>query len=137
MPSEAVKLEREKRKTAREARLMQLMALNPGIMRLAELAILLYGTRMMRDHAGDNLGMRDISVALASIGAPLIAADAGIRDKYALAAIAGFAGLAVGEGKSGIVAWGSGAADTDALIRIDPSLPWNQGVIGQLFGLDK
>jgi len=135
MASEAIKLEREKRKSKREERLMQFLALNPGFVRLLELALLLYGTRMMRDHAGDNMGMRDISVALASIGAPMIAADAGIRDKYALGAIAGFAGLAVGEGRDGLVAFGSGAANSDALIRIDPSLPWNQGVIGQLLGL--
>jgi hypothetical protein len=123
MASEAVKLEREKRKTAREAKLWEVLA-NPNVIRILSLATLLYGARTVRDWADTpehpNIPMRDVSIAVASIGAPLIAASAGITDKYALAAIAGFSGLAVGEGRGGLISFtgGGGTVDLSGLEKV-------------------
>lgn len=118
--NQLVKLEREKRKTAREEKLWQILTA-PSTLRLLQLATLLYGTRAVRDIADDNMGVRDVSAALAALGSVAILADAGVHDKYALAAIALTGGAAVGEGKSGIVAIGKGAWESDALVRIDPT----------------
>lgn len=94
MASDAIKLERERRKTARETRnyerekrLMELV-LTPNVMRLALLSgIIAYSTYCARSK--DNVGpvQSALAFALPGIGIPLIAADAGIKDKWALAAI--------------------------------------------------
>jgi hypothetical protein len=56
----------------------------------------LYGARTMRDARSVSAGTKAVAVATATIGVPLIAADAGVRDKYALAAIAAVVGGVTG-----------------------------------------
>lgn len=87
MISEAVKLEREKRKTAREAKLWELAG-DPTLRRLAMLsAIIAYSTYCARSEQNVGPVASALAFALPGIGIPLIAADAGIKDKWALAAI--------------------------------------------------
>jgi len=85
--SQAVKLEREKRKTAREERLWELVS-DPTIRRLILLSgIIAYSTYCARSK--ENVGPVEsaLAFALPGIGIPLIAADAGIKDKWALGAM--------------------------------------------------
>jgi hypothetical protein len=85
--SQAVKLEREKRKTAREERLWELVS-DPTIRRLILLSgIIAYSTYCARSK--ENVGPVEsaLAFALPGIGIPLIAAEAGIKDKWALGAI--------------------------------------------------
>jgi len=94
MTSDAVKLERLKRKAAREERnwqreqLLYDRVLTPNVMRLVLVAgIIAYSTHCAR--SAENVGpvQSALAFALPGIGIPLIAADAGIRDKWALGAI--------------------------------------------------
>ena len=95
MKSAAVLLEREKRATERERRIWAMIE-NPVIVRTALLAALLYGSRAIRDRETASPGMKAASVGLATIGVPMLAADAGITDKYALAIISAMSAALVG-----------------------------------------
>jgi hypothetical protein len=87
MVSDAVKLEREKRKTAREERMWSLVT-DPTIKRLLLLSgIIAYSTYCARSEQNVGPVQSALAFALPGIGLPLIAADAGIKDKWALAAI--------------------------------------------------
>lgn len=92
--SELVKVEREKRKAAREARewerekLLYERLLTPNMVRLALISgIIAYSTHCARSKENVGPVQSALAFALPGIGIPLIAADAGIRDKYALAGI--------------------------------------------------
>ena len=109
MPNALVKLEREKRKTEREAWMRDLLketVLTPNMVRLAMVAaIIAYSTHEAR--SDENVGpvRSALAFALPGIGIPLIAADAGITDKYALGAIsAASVGYVTGQM---MVGWGS------------------------------
>jgi len=85
--SQAVKLEREKRKTAREERLWELVS-DPAIRRLILVSgIIAYSTYCARSKENVGPVQSALAFALPGIGIPIIAADAGIKDKWALAAI--------------------------------------------------
>jgi hypothetical protein len=94
LASEDLKLARLKRRAEREARnyererkLLEVL-LSPNVVRLALLTgIIAYSTNCAR--SAENVGpvQSALAFALPGIGIPLIAADAGIKDKYALAAI--------------------------------------------------
>jgi len=94
MVSEAVRLEREKRKTLKlerrqrqEDKLMDIM-LSPNMVRLGMVAgIIAYSTWAARSKENVGPVQSALAFALPGIGIPLIAADAGIKDKWALAAI--------------------------------------------------
>lgn len=87
MSSELVKLEREKRKTAREERLWAVIN-DPTVKRLVLLsAIIAYSTYIARSQNNEGPVKSALAFALPGIGVPLIAADAGIKDRWALAAI--------------------------------------------------
>jgi len=92
--SDAVMVEREKRKSAREARawerekLLYDRLLTPMVIRLALVAgIVAYSTHCARSKELVGPVGSALAFALPGIGIPLIAADAGIKDKWALAAI--------------------------------------------------
>lgn len=92
--SDAVKLAREQRKAAREARnwerekLFYDRVLTPNVVRLGLVAgIIAYSTYCARSKENVGPVQSALAFALPGIGIPLIAADAGIRDKYALGAI--------------------------------------------------
>jgi len=94
MVSEAVRLEREKRRSAREARAAErenrLMdaVLTPTVMRLALMSgIIAYSTYCTRSKENVGPVQSALAFALPGIGIPMIAADAGIKDKWALGAI--------------------------------------------------
>lgn len=119
--SEAVKLARLKIKAQDRERAWDVIS-SPTVLRVLTLVTLLGTTRLVRDTLGkDNMGWRDIAAGSAAIGSVLLAADAGVKDRWALGAIAGATGMAVGEGKAGVVAIGKGAWESDALVRIDPT----------------
>lgn len=92
--TDAVRLEREKRKTARAAaeaaradKLYDVL-LSPNMMRLGMVAgIIAYSTYCARSKENVGPVQSALAFALPGIGIPLIAADAGIKDKWALAAI--------------------------------------------------
>lgn len=87
MVSEAVRLEREKRKTAREEKMWALIN-DPNIRRLLLMSgIIAYSTYCARSKENVGPVQSALAFALPGIGIPLIAADAGIKDKWALAAI--------------------------------------------------
>ncbi len=90
----ALAIEREKRRAAREARnwereqILYERLLTPNVVRLGLMAsIIAYSTYCAR--SSENVGpvQSALAFALPGIGLPLLAADAGITDKYALAAI--------------------------------------------------
>jgi len=94
MASEAITLARIKRRSEREARNYQreqfLMesVLTPTVVRLGLLsAIIAYSTYCARSETNVGPVQSALAFALPGIGIPLIAADAGIHDKWALAAI--------------------------------------------------
>jgi hypothetical protein len=95
MPSsDLVRVEREKRKAAREARswerekILYERVLTPNMTRLIMVAgIIAYSTYCARSKENVGPVQSALAFALPGIGIPLIAADAGIRDKYALAGI--------------------------------------------------
>jgi hypothetical protein len=92
--SDPVRVEREKRKAAREARawerekILYERILTPNVMRLVMVSgIIAYSTYCARSKENVGPVQSALAIALPGIGIPIIAADAGIRDKYALAAI--------------------------------------------------
>jgi len=92
--SEAVKVERIRRKAAQEARawerekILYDRVLTPNVTRLMLVAgIIAYSTYCARSKENVGPVQSALAFALPGIGIPLIAADAGIRDKYALAGI--------------------------------------------------
>jgi len=94
MISPAVKLEREKRKTAREARaferekLLLERVLTPGVIRLLLVSgIIAYSTHIARSEHNEGPIPSALAFALPGLGIPIIAAEAGVRDKWSLAAI--------------------------------------------------
>jgi hypothetical protein len=126
----AVRLEREQRKTAREIRnyerekrLLDVL-LTPNMIRLALLAgIISYSTYCAR--SGENVGpvQSALAFALPGIGIPLIAADAGIKDKYALAAISA-AGVGYTTGQM-LIGWkqvGMGPNENSLLDKLQDAL---------------
>lgn len=108
-----LKLEREKRKTARalarqarEDKLLEIVA-SPNMVRLAMLSgIIAYSTYCARSPTNVGPVQSALAFALPGIGIPLIAADAGIKDKYALAAIsAASVGYVTGQM---VIGWNTG-----------------------------
>lgn len=104
MISEAVQVAKQQRKAAREARdwerekLLYDRLFTPATMRvLLVMAIIAYSTHCARSKQNVGPVQSALAFALPGIGIPLIAADAGITDKYALAAISaagiGYTGL--------------------------------------------
>jgi len=98
--SEAVKLERAKMKAAREARAWEREKIiwdrfaTPENIRLAAImAIIAYSTYCARSKHNVGPVQSALAFALPGIGIPVLAAEAGISDKYALAAISA-AGIA-------------------------------------------
>lgn len=109
MASELVLVEREKRKAAREARewerekLILDVVLSPPVVRTALAAgIIAYSTWATRSEHNVGPVHSALAFALPGIGLPLLAADAGITDKYALGAISAagltYAGLSAAQG---------------------------------------
>lgn len=106
-----INIEREKRKTLRaeqrakrEDQLFDVL-LSPNMVRLAMVAgIIAYSTWATR--SSENVGpvQSALAFALPGIGIPLIAADAGIKDKWALGAISA-AGVGYVTGQM-LVGWG-------------------------------
>jgi hypothetical protein len=88
MASEAVKLEREKRRTAREERLWNLLT-DPMVKRLVLLAGIVGYTAYVNSHPEESGPVQNaLAIALPAVGGPMLASDAGIHDWKALAAIA-------------------------------------------------
>jgi hypothetical protein len=84
--SQAVKLEREKRKTMREEQLWNLLS-SPNVRRLLSLATIVAITGMLTQMENKGTIGTALEVALPGIGIPLIAADAGITSWEALVAL--------------------------------------------------
>ena len=92
MVSEAVKLEREKRKTAREERLWSLVT-DPTVRRLALLSGIVAFTAHVNSTPEKSGPITNaLAVALPSVGIPLLAAECGVTDWKVLAALALAAG---------------------------------------------
>jgi hypothetical protein len=92
MVSDAVKLERAKRKTAREERMWRLVS-DPTIKRLALLAGIV-GYSAYVSGKGEEAGSTETALAIAmpTVGIPLLAAEAGITDWKVLLALAAACG---------------------------------------------
>lgn len=91
MTSEAVKLEREKRKTAREERLWSLVN-DPNVKRLLALSLIVGYSSYVTGKRDAGRTETALAVALPTMGIPMLAADAGIRDAAALIAIGAISG---------------------------------------------
>jgi len=92
--SEALKLERERRKTLAQEHawerelLLYDRLLTPAVIRTALVAgIIAYSTHVARSPHNEGPVQSALAFALPGIGIPLIAAEAGIKDKWALGAI--------------------------------------------------
>lgn len=85
--SAAMKLEREKRKTEREARLWALVS-DPTVKRLLLLAGIVGYTSYVTGKGNAGRTETALAVALPTVGVPLLAAEAGITDWKALLALA-------------------------------------------------
>lgn len=101
--------ERARQRAARDERLWSLAA-DPNIRRLILLAgIISYSTLCARSKENVGPVQSALALALPGIGIPLLAADAGIKDKYALAAISaaslGYISgqMAIGWGEAGLL----------------------------------
>lgn len=129
---DAVKLEREKRKTARlerrqkyEDRVLDVL-LSPNVVRLAMVAgIIAYSTQITRSEHNEGPVKSALAFALPGIGLPLIAADAGIRDKWALAAISA-AGVGYTTGQM-LQGWNMAGVIPDAGDIWSKLTPWKDG----------
>lgn len=93
--SNAVKLEREKRRSLREERLWQL-ATDPTVKRLALLSLIVAFTAYVNSHPEKAGAVQNaLAVALPTAGIPMLAAEAGVTDWRVLAAVAlGAGGIA-------------------------------------------
>lgn len=90
--SPAVKLEREKRKTAREERLWGLVN-DPNVKRLILLSLIVaYSTYVTRSKEPQGPVASALALTLPTVGIPMLAADAGVKDWRVLAAIAAATG---------------------------------------------
>lgn len=86
--SEAVKLERERRKTAREERVWKLLT-DPTVKRLLLLSGIVAYTSYINSNPGRYGVTADaLAVALPTAGVPMLAAEAGITDWKVLGALA-------------------------------------------------
>lgn len=112
MDTQAVKVERMKAKALKAERAWQReqmlyeRVLTPNVTRLLLLsAIIAYSTYVTRSESNAGPVQAALAFALPGIGVPLICADAGIKDKYALAALSaasvGYAGLSAAQGLGG------------------------------------
>jgi len=126
--SAAVKLEREKRKRERDQRnwerekLLYERVLTPNVTRLLLImGIIAYSTYCARSER--NVGPVQTAMAFAGpgIGIPIIAADAGISDKYALAAISA-AGLGY-TGMQMVTGWAE-YAPPETWVKAIPGVGW-------------
>ena len=127
MISEAIKLEREKRKTKREDALLHLLE-NPVVVRAILAFVVMCGARMIADSPKAPAWMKVGGVGLAGIGIPLIAADAGVTDKYALA-VFGLAAATAAVLPTSVEGLLGGPADematwTKPLDQLVNSFPW-------------
>lgn len=132
MIPESVRLERERRKSAREARnwerekfLMEKL-FSPTVVRLALVSgILAYSTYITRSPRRESPVASTLALALPTVGIPMIAAEAGITDKYALAAIAAASGgYAAGQGVIGLTEAGYSPFSTSG-----DEMPWFLGMV--------
>lgn len=118
---------RQARKDAQLARQHEIqdrvldVVLSPNMMRLAMVAgIIAYSTHVTRSPHKEGPVASALALALPGIGIPLIAADAGIHDKYALAAIsAAGVGYATGQMLTG---WQEAG--------VLPKTEWWSGILG-------
>ncbi|GAI70081.1 unnamed protein product [marine sediment metagenome] len=126
--SPAVKLEREKRKRDRDQRnwerekLFYERVLTPNVTRLLLImGIIAYSTYVARSERDVGPVQSALAAAGPGLGIPIIAADAGITDKYALAAISG-----VGLGYTGMQTMYGWAeyAEPSTWVKAIPGLGW-------------
>lgn len=89
------KREREQREYEIQKMVLDRVVLNPNVIRVA-LAAAIIGYTTYATTSKHNVGPVQTALAIAgpTIGIPLIAADAGVRDRWALAAIAGMGAAA-------------------------------------------
>ena len=88
----ALKLEREKRKTAREARLWA-MVTDPTVKRLLLLSLIVaYSTYVTRSKERQGPVASALALTLPTVGIPMLAAECGVTDWRALLAIGGASG---------------------------------------------
>ena len=139
---DAVKLEREKRRTLKlerkhlqEDRIYSVL-LSPNMIRLGMICgIIAYSTWEMRSPHNVGPVRSAVAMALPMIGIPIIAADAGIRDKWALAAIAGV-GAAYVTGQT-IAGWAGAAGSAPSTGGLDLALDLAGPLAGPFYPLLK
>lgn len=118
--SDAVKLARIERERERERRLYELLT-NPVVLRALLCVGAVAAARLARDNM-PNKAWQDIAGLAGMLVPVLVAADAGVTDWKALGAIAG-------------VGYGLTAQPSEGLLVVDPTMAWNEGMIGSLLGI--
>jgi hypothetical protein len=108
MISEAVRLEREKRKTKREERFWELIGRKEVIVPLLAIG----GSLALQKLGETRVINRDFAGFMMATWTGIIAAQAGVTDKYALAAISAAAAAAY--------AIATPPTESEALVTIDP-----------------
>lgn len=122
MTTAAVKLEREKRRTAREARLWELLTRKEITVPLLAVG----GSLALQKLGESRMVNRDFAGFMLATWTGIIAAQAGVTDRYALAAISAASAAAYSVTTP--------PTDDEALITIDPGKPL--GGDGKLFWWD-
>jgi hypothetical protein len=131
-----VKLEREKRRTAREARLWELVT-DPTVKRLLLLAAIVGYTSYVTGK-GQGAGRTEtaLAVTLPTVGIPMLAAEAGVTDWKALLALAvasgGAAAVASDKAVDAVTLEGPGGYPLVSLLGPIAGLRWSAGKLQEL-----
>lgn len=135
MMDAAVKLERAKRKTAREARMWAILD-DPMVRRLLLLSAIVGYSSYVSGKQDAGRTETALAVALPSVGIPLLAADAGIHDWKALLALGvvsgGSAAMASDKAVDAVTLEGVGGAPLVSLLGPLAGLRWASGQLGTM-----
>jgi hypothetical protein len=135
MISDAVKLEREKRKTAREARAWALL-LDPTIKRLLLFSAIVGYSSYVTGKSDAGRTETALAVGLPTVGIPMLAAEAGITDWRALLALSiasgGIATVASDKATDAVTLEGPGGYPVASLLGPIPAFKWIHGKLSEV-----
>lgn len=138
--SPAIKLEREKRKTAREEKLWSLLN-DPNVKRLILLSLIVAYSSYVTGKKDAGRTETALAVALPTAGIPMLAAEAGITDWKALLALAtvsgGIATMASDKAVDAVTLEGPGDYPVLSLLGPLAGLRWSAGKLEEILNRDR
>lgn len=140
MPSQALKLLREKKRADREARLWSLLS-DPTVKRLLLLSAIVGYSSYVTGKANAGRTETALAVALPTAGIPMLAAEAGITDWKALLALAavsgGIATVASDKAVDAVTVEGPGDYPLVSLLGPIAGLRWSAGKLEEILNRDR